>query len=60
MAVIMAVGGDEVMTSEQFAAWFEGQAPSRETGARFVDELRREVGVQPNVGGGWGGGGVGV
>ncbi|CAJ1395512.1 unnamed protein product [Effrenium voratum] len=43
MAVIMAVGGDEVMTSEQFAAWFEGQAPSRETGARFVDELRREV-----------------
>ena len=38
----MAVSGEEVMTVEQFAHWFEDQS-GREGGAIFRDELRREV-----------------
>ncbi|CAJ1395623.1 unnamed protein product [Effrenium voratum] len=43
MAVIMAIGGEEVMSAEELAAWLQDQLGARRAGASFVDQLRREV-----------------
>ena len=36
-------GGEEVMTPDEFARWWDDQAEARKGGARFADELRLEV-----------------
>ncbi|CAJ1376403.1 unnamed protein product [Effrenium voratum] len=46
MAVSMAVGGEEMMSAEQFAAWLEGPSELRTSGSSFVDQLRRKVAEQ--------------
>ena len=43
MAVIMAMGGEEVMTAEQFAQWWEDTSDHRTGGLCFHDQLRQEL-----------------